>query len=119
MFGGSGRQTYRVRASQVGPAIVDVGLPGSTQTSSFPVVAAAIAVSDKGEAWFYTLGTEIYTSRFTSLFVRHTWHPLPTLDVETFRSVYTRDTSVSLRTVEAHAVDFSYRELTFGARFHL
>ena len=119
VFGGGGRHTYSVSASQAAPATVTLGIPVSSQNDTFPLVPANISVSGSGEAWFYTLGAEAYTSRFTSLFVRHTWHPLPTLDIDPFVNVYTRDTSITLRTVEAHAVDFSYRELTFGARFHL
>jgi len=40
------------------------------------------------------------------------------LEIAPFRNAYTRDATSNLRIVDEHTVDFSYREITVGSRFH-
>ena len=117
--GGGGRQSYNVRVTQRAPDTVEVGTEIG-QASPFPLLRAEQTAFEEGSAWFYNAGVEVYTSRFSSLFVRHTWYPLPTLEQETFENIYrpVRPNRPILRIVDAHSVDFSYREVTVGSRFH-
>ncbi len=116
VFVGGGRQAYAVRAFQVTPLTVEVGRSGSTRPLG--VTPEQQDTRAEGDAWFYTAGIEIHTTRFSSLFIRHSWHPIPALAVDAFRYRTARGADLSLRVIDAHEVDFSYRELMIGSRFH-
>lgn len=109
---GGGLERYRVRSLQIAPPYVQQG------AFQRPIVPATQEVQAEGTAWFVHVGAELYASPYTSLFVRHGWHPLPDLTVEDFPNLYALDPALLLRLVSGHTTRFSYREVTIGSRFH-
>lgn len=69
--------------------------------------------------WFTQIGAEVYTTRFSSLFVRYSWHPVSSVEVDPLESRHATYPSLVLRYTDRHWVDFSYEELMIGARIHL
>ncbi len=116
VFGGGGWQSHDIRVTQRPPPTVNVS--SSETPNPVQTVSSQQTSGDEGSALFYNAGLEIFTSRFSSFFVRHAWHPLPTLDVAVFENRSARDDTQVIRTVAPHSVDFSYREVTVGSRFH-
>ena len=68
--------------------------------------------------WFTQVGVEVFTTPFSSLFVRYSWHPLPSTEIAPLMSRHRTFEPLLLRTIDAHTVDFGYNEFVIGARAH-
>lgn len=76
-------------------------------------------LEDTARNWFTQIGAEVYTTPFSSLFVRYSWHPVSSVEVDSLESRHATFPSLVLRYTDRHWVDVSYEELTIGARIHL
>lgn len=106
---GGGRETHRLIVRQAAPE----------RQNGYPVELGSEQVTEQeGTNWFTHIAAELYTTPFTSLFVRYAWHPLPSMEVESFSSRHRTFEPLTLRTVNAHEVEFGFTELIIGARAH-
>lgn len=111
--GGVVRAGYALRSVQTPPFNVRVdGRP-------VRAVQEPQDVSSEGDVWAPYLGVEVYSTARASVYLRHTWVPVPPLDVPEYVSRGQFEADLVLRRVEAHQVDGAHRELTIGARLHL
>ncbi|GAB5533989.1 MAG: hypothetical protein Rubg2KO_02380 [Rubricoccaceae bacterium] len=106
---GVGRETHRLLAIQVPPR----------SSAALPIDPISRQFTQKeGVNWFTHVAAEVYTTPFSSLFVRYAWHPLPSMEIDSFSSDHATYEGLTLRTVDAHEVDFGFTELIIGARAH-
>ena len=106
---GAGHERHTLTALQAEPDL----------QNGYPVERPAGQVTTQaGANWFTHVALEVYTTPFSSLFVRHAWHPLPSLDVEGFASRHRTYAPLTLRVLPPHTIDFGFTELIIGARAH-
>ena len=106
---GVGRETHTLRVRQAAP----------DRQSGYPVeLNSEQLTQQEGTNWFSHVAAELYTTPFSSLFVRYAWHPLPSMEIESFSSQHRTFEPLTLRTVYEHEVEFGFTELIIGARAH-
>lgn len=106
---GAGRESHTLTVRQAAPE----------RQSGYPVELGSEQVTQQeGTNWFTHVAAELYTTPFSSLFVRYAWHPLPSMQIDEFSSRHRTFEPLTLRTVDAHEVEFGFTELIIGARAH-
>ncbi|MEO0557902.1 MAG: hypothetical protein AAF170_06940 [Bacteroidota bacterium] len=107
---GMGRETHTLTVRQAAP----------DRQNGYPVeLGSEQLTQQEGTNWFSHVAAELYTTPFSSFFVRYAWHPLPSMEVAEFSSQHRTFAPLTLRTVYEHEVEFGFTELIIGARVHL
>jgi|GEM_PF-3901051 len=110
--GGVTRTSYGLRSVQTPPFNVRV------DGRNVRAVQDSLEVSSEGMVWAPHVGVEFFSTARASVYFRSTWVSVPPLEVPEYVSWGQFRTDLLLRRVEAHQVEGSHREFTFGARLH-